>query len=169
MRKLRLALLGLVAVLGLSCTAQAQTALPGEWTYSEKTIATMMDIQWSTWADACVAMKMKCRDIIPPRVAYGVLQGQYGAFDLGSRTVLLDIRIFAQEVSVPIMFHEMVHYLQEKRNPLRTGSYSYEENCAAEKEAHTLSYAYSQKAGFAKGDARIKTWAQAAAWYGCIP
>lgn len=150
----------------LAVGAGAQSALPGKHTFSESTVATLMGVHLDAWWTACKLMKTVCRDIVPPRVAYTLLPRQYGAFDIGSRTVLVDIRVFAQEVSYPIIVHEMIHYLQDKRAPLRT-SLTTAQMCKDEEEAHTLVLRYTQTSNVAKGDPRVKAWADAAAFYGC--
>jgi hypothetical protein len=115
-------------------------------------------------------MTKACRDIIPPTVAYALLRGQFGVFEIGSRTVLVELRIFGQEVSQAILFHEMVHYLQDKRSPLRKGILSVGESCADEKEAHDLTLKFSETDGVAKGDERINSWDQIKHKYpGCVP
>jgi hypothetical protein len=144
----------------------AQSRMPGPHSFSEKTVSTLMDIHFNGFLEACRMMKMQCRDIAPPRVAYAVLPYQYGAFDIGSRTVLLDIRIFSQEISLAIIVHESIHYLQDKRSPLRT-SVTLAESCKDEKEAHELTMEWTRETGIAKDDARVKDWSSASSWYGC--
>lgn len=139
-----------------------QSRLPGKWSFSEEAVVNLALLQIMAWDHACTDMKMieACKDIPPPRVAYGLLPGLYGSHDVGSRTVLIDLRIFGQEVAIPIMYHEMVHYLQDKKYPLRTKLTS-AEACAGEEEAHTLALAFTRKEKIALGDPRIRPWSVA--------
>lgn len=169
-RLIRLA--GIFVLSALICfwagIAFSQSRLPGKWTFPDEIVEALSIQQAAVWAAACEATKMEksCRDIVPPRVAYGLLAYQYGAFDLGSRTVLIDIRILFQPASTAIIFHEMVHYLQGKRDPRGDDLITHDEACAGEQEAHelTLKFASDMKID---DPVRIRPWAVAKAGYGC--
>jgi hypothetical protein len=145
----------------------AQSRLPGVWTFPDKVVEDQLIVQLGTWYQACKAMKMEtaCRDLIPPRVAYGLLPSQYGAYDLGSRTILVDMRIMFQEVAVGVMFHEMIHFLQGKRDPLRANVVTKAQACLDEKEAHDLARKFADE--FKIEDKRIRPWDEAAITYSC--
>ncbi len=165
MRKLRIALLGIVAALGLSCgsVVTAQSYLPGPWSLDQKRAEALFSVQGLAWGEACALKGIKpamCAKLPPPRVSYGFLPMQYGGYKIGSYHVVIDVRIMGQSLSGVIMVHEMIHYIQDLQR--KDGPVSIAEECAAEKEAFNLSVAWARRSGLAKDDPRLKDWADLA-------
>lgn len=161
------ALVALVA-LALSCgTAYGQSAFPGPSSFSVAEQDTLFIAQVAAWDSACFLMKMtkECRDIRPPRVGYALLAGDFGNFDGGTRTILVDLRLLGQGTAIAVMVHEMIHYLQDKRDgPDR--KLTLKTKCAAEKEAHDLVQDW-YKIMDMKPDPRAYPWDKAKILYGC--
>jgi len=141
---------------------KVQSALPGPSSITAAQAEAMSVAQAEAWDTACREMRIACKGpsaLPPPQVAYGLLPSAFGMYQLGARTVLLDIRIIGQPFAFVVMVHEMVHYLQYR---------VLDENmskCDAEEQAFRIGF----KAALDRNivDPRIKTWTEIRYIYGC--
>lgn len=118
------------------------------------------------WAIACELKKTNCSGWPMPVVAY-TLMDAYGKYQIGSRVVLIDLRMYGQEFGALVMIHEMIHYIQAMKRPMVV-EVNNEMGCADEKEAHELVFAFAMLNDVAKDDPRLKDWTSARALtYGC--
>lgn len=153
---------------GADVKSFSQSRLPGKWSWTDEQVNAMAILQLEAWSSACGLTKFECRDIVMPRVAYGLLPYLYGSYDVGSRTIIVDIRIFAQPIAFTVMVHEMIHYIQGKRD-FKPGTVliTQEQSCKGEKEAHDLVRKFVDQTGVAKDDVRVRKWEDAAIGYRC--
>ena len=162
------AIIAAAALLFHSGPSKAQSALTGPWSFDEQTVDTLMVGQGLAWKGACVLTKTACEGIPPPYVGYALLWGRLGTYQIGTRTVLVDLRLLGQTVSVSTMVHEMVHYLQsyERADPFYVPTP--DSPCRDEKEAHDLTREFVKMTGIGKGDPRVLDWSEVAVIYKCL-
>lgn len=148
--------------------SKAQTALSAPWSFAEPTVETWLVSQSLAWRGACVLTKTACESIPPPYVGYALLSRRLGTYEIGSRTVLIDLRLLGQPIAVATMVHEMVHYLQAWKNPDLSYPPPPDTICADEKEAHELTTAFVRMTGIADKDPRVNEWKAMAPIYKCL-
>jgi len=151
----------LLALLLVTSGAQvgAQSALPGPSSITAAQAEAMSVEQAEAWDTACREMRIRCKDFPPPQVAYGLLPSAFGMYQLGARTVLLDIRIIGQPFAFVVMVHEMVHYLQYRVLDQNMSK------CDAEEQAFRIGFKTALDRNIV--DPRIKTWTEIRYIYGC--
>lgn len=147
--------------------SKAQEAPLAPLSFNEKTIETLLVGQALAWNGACLLTRTSCKNTPPPRVGYVLLSGKLGVYEVGTRTILVDLRLLGQEVAVVVMVHEMVHYLQARRGQDRLERAFVDSVCRDEKEAHDVTAAFVRMTGIAVGDRRVNEWAQVAFLYKC--
>lgn len=137
----------LLAALLLSCIlampAGAQSQLSGPSSLSAAQTELLARAHYEAWQIACAMKKAPCGSIKPPLVVYGVLDGNFGEYTDGERPVRIDVRLMFQPISVLVMIHEDIHYLQYVLGEVASYD-SFAENhaqgCAREKEAFNLTW-----------------------------
>lgn len=147
--------------------ADAQSAFLGPSTFSQEAIGGLMVIHFAAWTNACELTKADCNKYTPPRVTYAILPAAFGAFRSGTDVVFIDLRLLGQQAAIPVMVHEMVHYIQDRREPLKRPMTN-ARKCRDEKEAHDLAIAFVALTGIAANDPRIRSWDNAKYGYGCV-
>lgn len=155
--------------LALAMPAFAQSRFPGPSSIPLESAETIQTLHLFAWGAACSLKKAKCERYQMPQVAYGLLPGEYGKFRPGTSVVLLDMRIVGQELAVVVLVHEMIHYLQDLENPLRTGPLTVAVACADEEEAFRLAYDFARLNDIAMKDPRLDTWESALPKYPFCP
>ncbi len=137
--------------------------VPGPHTIDATTATDLFIFQLFAYKEACKALKISCKDIPPPIVGYAVLN-RYGQFDIGTRTVLVNMQVMGSQFATTVIFHETIHYLQSKTRPGVTGI-TPEQLCKDEKVAHDLTEKFAKEFGLAQGDHRINPWSEAKEYY----
>lgn len=163
-------LIGIIASLAISGPALAQSQMTGPASIPVETAIKLHGLHVMAWNTACELKKQQklCAQWVMPKVAYGLLFGDYGAYRHGSDIALVDLRLIGQEFGHVVLIHEMIHYIQHLENPLVVNLLA-ANACAEEEEAFTLVYEYVQKSEIAKGDPRVETWSQALPKYAFCP
>jgi hypothetical protein len=150
----------------LAFNVQAQSYLPGPWSIPNDTAAQLQSIHMRAWKLACELKRVDCKTFPPPAVAYALMDA-YGKYQVGSRVVLVDLRMYGQEYGAMVLIHEMIHYIQSLQRPMVVEIDS-KMACADEAEAHRLVYAFALINNLAAGDPRLKDWTpERAADYRC--
>lgn len=147
----------------------SQSRLPGVWSFTDEQVILLATMQGNAWVEAKRLMRMEGLGIAPPKVGYGLLMGRYGSYDVGARTVMVDIRLLWQPLSTTVMVHEMIHFIQDKKDPLRKDMIDVHTVCREEKEAHDLTYKWAVEMNIAQWEPRVRKWEDAAISYGCSP
>ena len=66
----------------------------------------------AAWRMACEAKKVDCTMIEEPITAFALFSVQTGGMYLGGQIVLINAEMQGKATSVPVLVHEMTHYLQ---------------------------------------------------------
>lgn len=161
------AIVAATALLMHSGQTESQSRLDGPWSFTREQVFNFSVAQSLAWNGACVLSNTDCAAIPPPRVGYALLDQRFGIHEIGTRTVLIDLRLLGQVVAIPVMVHEMTHYLQSRRSPKRAIPISAHEACMDEKEAHELTTEFVKRTGISEDDERVRPWEKAAFGYRC--
>ena len=128
----------LIGLCALLFSGAATPAFVGPTTLEPSTVELLFSTQIYAWKLACEAKKVNCEAISPPLVGYAILWGQYGRYYIGADEILVDIRLIGQPLSVLIIMHEMIHYIQNVQGHDLKGGPSAAPRCDDEQEAFTL-------------------------------
>lgn len=151
-------LLGAFAGLVLAFTSFTACAGPERMRYSD-----LMDgFHNAAWLMACEAKKVDCTLLEQPVVAYSIMpKNTLGLYPrIGGWIVLVNIDLVADPASVPVMIHEMIHFLQHEEG--FSGN-----RCEREQQAFELTLEIAQKYHLDTSSGGVVPWYMVARQYGC--
>ncbi len=120
------------------------------------------------WKLACEAKHEDCSGVVPPYVAFAIMEpGLFGFNYNQTHVVVINMDLMGTDAGMVVMLHEMIHVIQSAQDAEHQYVISKAESCRREREAFDLTYTINTKLHITEYYDVAPPWIEREKGYGC--